>query len=263
MAGAEALAHNNNSCPRIRLNSAQPDSPTKKHQEVESKNMNDWKTNVRAPLRYTSNGGGVSAMRARPRVVAFVTFMTCVFLIILLMPSSNKQTSGSDPIIYNRGNLINLLPVYNATYPLSPVERTSDVRKYRIGMITDLDTNSKLEDPSNTWVAYFKKGYLTISSSNDKVSVNINDDEAPLKSQLSQGGRAMELSELVAFNGKLYSVDDRTGVVYEIVDDKDGMKALPWVILPDGDGSSAKGSLSNCLLSFSDFSCIYLICLLQ
>lgn len=47
----------------------------------------------------------------------------------------------------------------------------------------------------------------------------------------------MELSELVAFNGHLYSVDDRTGVVYRI----EGNQAVPWVILTDGDGSVSKG----------------------
>lgn len=47
----------------------------------------------------------------------------------------------------------------------------------------------------------------------------------------------MELSELVAFNGHLYSVDDRTGVVYRI----QGSQVIPWVILPDGDGSVSKG----------------------
>ena len=51
----------------------------------------------------------------------------------------------------------------------------------------------------------------------------------------------MELSELVVFNGHLYSVDDRTGVVYRI----EGNQAVPWVILPDGDGSVAKGQLTH------------------
>lgn len=48
----------------------------------------------------------------------------------------------------------------------------------------------------------------------------------------------MELSELVAFNGKLYTVDDRTGIVFEITRDH---KVIPWVILPDGDGRVSKG----------------------
>ena len=47
----------------------------------------------------------------------------------------------------------------------------------------------------------------------------------------------MELSELVIFNGKLYSVDDRTGVVYQI----ENGKVVPWVILSDGNGGETKG----------------------
>ena len=48
------------------------------------------------------------------------------------------------------------------------------------------------------------------------------------RSTLSQGGRGMELSELVVFNGHLLTVDDRTGVIYRI----EGNKVIPWVILP-------------------------------
>ncbi len=48
----------------------------------------------------------------------------------------------------------------------------------------------------------------------------------------------MELSELVAFNGKLYAVDDRTGVVFEITRNN---HVIPWVILQDGNGHHSKG----------------------
>lgn len=51
----------------------------------------------------------------------------------------------------------------------------------------------------------------------------------------------MELSELVVFNGHLYSVDDHTGVVYRILDNR----AVPWVILSDGDGTVSKGQSSQ------------------
>lgn len=58
----------------------------------------------------------------------------------------------------------------------------------------------------------------------------------------------MELSELVVFNGHLYSVDDHTGVVYRIQDNQ----AIPWVILPDGDGTVSKGqSLIDVLTTIS------------
>lgn len=125
---------------------------------------------------------------------------------------------------------------YNDTYPLSPPERTSQGTRYRIGVIADLDTSS-LSDKKMTWISYMRRGYLLVSESGDKVAVEWDVDRVVLESHLSEKGRGMELSELVVFNGKLYSVDDRTGVVYHI----DGEKAVPWVILPDGDGSVAKG----------------------
>ena len=39
------------------------------------------------------------------------------------------------------------------------------------------------------------------------------------------------------FNGKLLTVDDRSGVVYEIIDNT----LVSWVVLPDGDGRTPKG----------------------
>ena len=54
----------------------------------------------------------------------------------------------------------------------------------------------------------------------------------------------MELSELVVFNGHLYSVDDRTGVVYKVTKDHKGhWKVIPWVILAEGNGEETKGQV--------------------
>lgn len=125
---------------------------------------------------------------------------------------------------------------YNSTYPLSPPEQTAEGTRYRIGVIADLDTNS-LSEKQLTWFSYMQRGYLLVSQSGNKVSVEWDTDKVVLESHLAEKGRGMELSELVVFNGKLYSVDDRTGVVYHI----DGNKAVPWVILPDGDGTVPKG----------------------
>nr|XP_020476636.1 soluble calcium-activated nucleotidase 1 [Monopterus albus] len=125
---------------------------------------------------------------------------------------------------------------YNDTYPLSLPEHTPQGTRYRIGVIADLDTNSRSEKEL-TWFSYMQRGYLLVSQSGDKVAVEWDADKVVLEGHLAEKGRGMELSELVVFNGKLYSVDDRTGVVYHI----DGGNAVPWVILPDGDGSVAKG----------------------
>lgn len=82
-----------------------------------------------------------------------------------------------------------------------------------------------------------KRGFLTLSERGERLQVDWDTEMLTLESHLSEKGRGMELSELVVFNGHLYSVDDRTGVVYRI----DGNRAVPWVILPDGDGSVSKG----------------------
>lgn len=125
---------------------------------------------------------------------------------------------------------------YNDTYPLSPPEHTPQGTRYRIGVIADLDTSSRNEKQL-MWFSYMQRGYLLVSQSGDKVAVEWDAERVVLESHLSEKGRGMELSELVVFNGKLYSVDDRTGVVYHI----NGDKAVPWVILTDGDGSVPKG----------------------
>ncbi|XP_044047347.1 soluble calcium-activated nucleotidase 1b isoform X1 [Siniperca chuatsi] len=125
---------------------------------------------------------------------------------------------------------------YNDTYPLSPLEKTRHGIRYRIGVIADLDTASR-SSKDQTWFSYMKRGYLTVSHSADRLEVEWDAETVTLESHLAEKGRGMELSELVAFNGHLYSVDDRTGVVYRI----EGNQAVPWVILPDGDGSVSKG----------------------
>ncbi|XP_066504034.1 soluble calcium-activated nucleotidase 1b isoform X2 [Hoplias malabaricus] len=127
-------------------------------------------------------------------------------------------------------------PVYNDTYPLTPPQRTAEGIRYRISVIADLDTNSRKES-GNTWFSYLRKGHLLVSESGDKVSVEWDTHTVVLESHLAEKGRGMELSDLVAFNGHLYSVDDRTGVVFRI----DGDSPVPWVILPDGDGNVPKG----------------------
>uniref|UniRef100_A0A3Q0REB2 Soluble calcium-activated nucleotidase 1 n=1 Tax=Amphilophus citrinellus TaxID=61819 RepID=A0A3Q0REB2_AMPCI len=125
---------------------------------------------------------------------------------------------------------------YNYTYPLSPPEKTLHGTRYRIGVIADLDTASQ-SSKDQTWFSYMKKGHLSVSASGDRLEVEWDPEVVTLESHLAEKGRGMELSELVVFNGHLYTVDDRTGVVYRI----NGNQAVPWVILPDGDGSVSKG----------------------
>lgn len=125
-------------------------------------------------------------------------------------------------------------------YPLSqPVSIDNVGIKFRIAIISDLDKASKSQTEKNMWYSYYKKGFLTWYKTNNSIEL-VWDLEEPkiLKSSISMGGRGMELSELVTFNGKIYSFDDRTGIIYSINEDN---TVLPWIILMDGNGTDFKG----------------------
>ncbi|KAM4530718.1 soluble calcium-activated nucleotidase 1 isoform 2-T4 [Odontesthes bonariensis] len=199
------------------------------------------------PLRISVGGLPILASMANPTdprfrlkwrpIVAVVLSLAFVLLLVMHLNSGLRYHSYS-PHSWraSRSDAQQSDTHYNDTYPLSSPERTPQGTRYRIGVIADLDTNS-LSDKKLTWFSYMRQGYLLVSQSGDKVAVEWDADRVVLESHLSEKGRGMELSDLVVFNGKLYSVDDRTGVVYHI----DGNKAVPWVILADGDGSVAKG----------------------
>lgn len=55
----------------------------------------------------------------------------------------------------------------------------------------------------------------------------------------------MELSELLTFNDKLYTVGDKTGIVFEIFNET----MIPFVIMPTGDGRQYEGNLAVLPLS--------------
>ena len=49
----------------------------------------------------------------------------------------------------------------------------------------------------------------------------------------------MELSELVAFNGEILTVCDKTGIVFKVLEHKNAL--APYLILADGDGFQKLG----------------------
>ncbi|CAL8274846.1 unnamed protein product [Lota lota] len=200
------------------------------------------------PLRISVGGLPMLASMANPTdprfrlkwrsIVTAAAALAVVLLVFLQLspgPPSHADVAGSGAA--GRGDPRDAGSLYNDTYPLSAPERTAGGTRYRIAVIADLDTGSRSGDKELTWFSYLRRGYLSVSQGGDRVEVEWDAERTVLEGHLAEKGRGMELSELVAFNGKLYSVDDRTGIIYHV----DGDKAVPWVILPDGDGSVAKG----------------------
>lgn len=218
--------------------------------------LRDWRQALRTPPTYRV---GNSTLRIQTTFVTTIALLGLLVLLILYTRSSKSQKLvsyglGSNDIYrshfipqpFERLERINHQDIvdeyYNATYPLTPPVNTPSGMKYRIGIISDLDKESKSKLESNTWLSYLKKGYLIWDSHASSITIAWDrTDPIKLKSTFGQHGRGMELSELVVFNGKLLSFDDRTGLIYEL--NLDSNSAIPWVLLIDGSGMTTKGKI--------------------
>jgi len=122
------------------------------------------------------------------------------------------------------------------------------------GVVADLDRNSRVSknqsQPNNAvWKSYFKRGKLSrVSDNNFTVEWLDKGDGIEIFSKMNEDGRGMELSDLCRFQNRTFAPDDRTGIVYEIVNPLGGINGnsgLPYVatryVLPDGDGNEVKG----------------------
>ncbi|XP_035903168.1 soluble calcium-activated nucleotidase 1 [Anopheles stephensi] len=198
--------------------------------------LRDWRKALRSPPSYRI---GNRTIRLQVHFT-WVLATLCAFLLLVLYISSSPSSSLINDAPPANSFLRNSVIVYNHTYPLTSPIISSGIYSFRIGIIADLDTNSALK--KNQWGSYYLKGYLSFIPSKRSITVSWDDGEAKaLQSGFSLKGRGMELSELVVFNGRLLTFDDRTGLVYEI----DGEKVLPWVLLMDGDGRTTKGFKSE------------------
>ncbi|XP_073995801.1 apyrase-like isoform X2 [Rhodnius prolixus] len=151
-----------------------------------------------------------------------------------------KDNSGNTLLESEVGdNSLEKTSVYNSTYPITKSEADGDKIVFKIAIISDMDKLSATV--SNTWRSLYKKGTLTWDKTSEKVDVVWDEEDRDLKSKYSYSGRGMELSELVTFNGKLFSPDDRTGIVYLI----ENGNFYPWVMLLDGPGNINKGFKSE------------------
>lgn len=181
-----------------------------------------------------------STIRFQTHFVILVSLIGIVFLVILYnmaYTTTPKLVSYGLNRPYDQPSMYKLV---TSKYPLSqPIYVDNVGIKFRIAIISDLDKASKSQTEKNTWYSYYKKGYLTWYASNNTIDISWDRLEPKvLKSSISMGGRGMELSELVTFNGQIYSFDDRTGIVYSISEDD---TVLPWLILMDGNGTNFKG----------------------
>ncbi|CAF0703078.1 unnamed protein product, partial [Brachionus calyciflorus] len=211
--------------------------------------MNDWMKKVRTPTRYRIGNNQVN-LKINSKHVIMTLGISLIFLILYLLifkqhpdtPTEYKYQQLNDfknkfvYEIFDNGES----KAYNSLYPLNPPVQKGNTKIFNLLAIADLDTSSKIEGKETKFVSFLLKGRLILNDDLRNAEIEFDHEPSELSTQYSYGDRGMELSELIVFNGKLYSCDDRTGIIYEIHADRN--MAIPWVILVDGDGkNTSKG----------------------
>lgn len=113
---------------------------------------------------------GTSFIRRKSKFKFHFVYLLASILLILIvyvsLPSSKKSFSSSYSDIPT-SSLLALPVTYNYTYPLTrPIVNPHNHHTiYRIAMIADLDTNSKLDKTKHMYTSYIKRGHLTIGPS--------------------------------------------------------------------------------------------------
>ncbi|XP_057651713.1 soluble calcium-activated nucleotidase 1 [Diorhabda carinulata] len=167
----------------------------------------------------------------------FFVYSVGITGMILLFCLYTSSTTRSTSNYYIRSN-------YNYTYPITRPIKTSTMHIFKIGVIADLDQNSRSDKEKNTWYSYLKTGYLSYNLQTHRIIINWDQKEPiVLTTSYALNGRGLELSELLTFDGRLLTFDDRTGIVFELINNNKNI--IPWLILMDGNGKSLKGFKSE------------------
>ncbi|KAJ4461299.1 putative Soluble calcium-activated nucleotidase 1 [Paratrimastix pyriformis] len=155
-------------------------------------------------------------MLPRRRLLAFAATLIFVFFVSLSLLSSRMDNTRTPTTHFS-----------------------SAPRSFRLGIVSDMDQKSKKGE--FLWYSIFKTGTLT-RLENGHYDIKW-EEQHMLTSALGEKDRAMELSELILYKDHLYACDDRTGIVYEIIEyNSPGQERAPYVVsryvLTDGNGKS-------------------------
>lgn len=118
-----------------------------------------------------------------------------------------------------------------------------DPCQFEIAVISDNDEKSKSNTTENQWESTFGKASLEVKASGKSFTITLGDlkHTVILNSSINADGKGMELSELIYFNGRLLTFDDKTGTVFYITNDK----VHVWIKLSDCPGNDREGFKSE------------------
>lgn len=170
--------------------------------------LRDWRKALRTPATYRMG----NTVRIQPQFVLLIT-LTGIFLLILFYYNWWASAQGHEAHKWTPQ-----MRPYNTTYPLTAPLMMGDIVTFRIGIVADLDTNSKSNTKPHTYNSFLKRGSLSYNQVKGTVKVMWDAQPAQLlMSTYSHKGRGMELSELIVYDGRMLTFDDRSGMVSGII----------------------------------------------
>ena len=119
---------------------------------------------------------------------------------------------------------------------------TAGVKSFSFVTVTDLDQLSRIAGEKPMFRALLLPGILKTSDDGKSYSISFQSARELVAGQ-NEAGRGMELSELTIYQNRLFTFDDRTGAVFEIINKIGGLKSdvIPRFIITEGDGETSKG----------------------
>jgi soluble calcium-activated nucleotidase 1 len=106
-----------------------------------------------------------------------------------------------------------------------------------------LDQLSKVkENEKEEWQSHMTTGMIKKSPDN-KYTIEFEPAMRALKTKHNEAGRGAEFSELTVFQNRLLTFDDRTGDVFEILNNAEGTDSsvVPRFVITEGSGDTDKG----------------------
>lgn len=127
------------------------------------------------------------------------------------------------------------------------VEDSVGDKKFNFAAVTDLDELSMVEgtEKKPEFRSILQSGTITqLEKEKGKVTYSIDfGGKRELRTKHNEAGRGAEFSELTIFQNRLYTFDDRTGDVFEILNKPEGdvSYVVPRFVVTEGDGETDKG----------------------
>lgn len=181
------------------------------------------------------------------RVYSRAIFATTFFLFFVLVISLDKvqdSMGGGVTSSFFRGSRHFYAHWAGAIHKgyFSPSDSVIDAHTFRFAAVTDLDQLSAVSGSKPKFKSMLLPGTIHYDPNNNKYNINF-DETRTLYSGHNEAGRGMELSELVLYQNRLLTFDDRTGTVFEILSQNNGQTSVvvPRLVITEGSGETDKG----------------------